>query len=130
MRQLIYTIICLKSVNVRKVQVAILARLPREMSQTDRILPRYTLSRVRISFRPRIFYTRKNRKPQSPGPPQSITALRQINNSIGTDITPDLCTLRILPYLVRNSTQNTEIRICYFGYGNAHLLNTETLMVT
>ena len=39
-------------------------------------------------------------------------------------------TLRILPYLVRNSTQNTEIRICYFGYGNAHLLNTETLMVT
>ena len=42
----------------------------------------------------------------------------------------DLCTLRILPYLVRNSTQNTEIRICYFGYGNAHLLNTETLMVT
>ena len=32
----------------------------------------------------------------------------------------DLCTLRILPYLVRNSTQNTEIRICYFGYGNAH----------
>ena len=42
----------------------------------------------------------------------------------------DLCTLRILPYVVRNSTQNTEIRICYFGYGNAHLLNTETLMVT
>ena len=42
----------------------------------------------------------------------------------------DLCTLRILPYLVRNSTQNTEIRICYFCYGNAHLLNTETLMVT
>ena len=41
-----------------------------------------------------------------------------------------LCTLRILPYLVRNPTQNTEIRICYFGYGNAHLLNTETLMVT
>ena len=24
----------------------------------------------------------------------------------------DLCTLRILPYLLRNSTQNTEIRIC------------------
>ena len=35
----IYTMICLKSVNVRKVQVAIIARLPREMSQTDRILP-------------------------------------------------------------------------------------------
>ena len=60
---LIYTIICLKSVNVRKVQVAILARLPREMSQTDRILPRYILSRVRASFRPRIFLYAK--KPQT-----------------------------------------------------------------
>ena len=36
----IYTIICLKSVDVRKLQVAILARSPREMSETDRILPR------------------------------------------------------------------------------------------
>ena len=45
---IIYTIICLKSVNVRKVQVAILAQLPREMSQSDRILPRYILSRVRV----------------------------------------------------------------------------------
>ena len=54
----IYTIICLKSVNVRKVQVAILARFPREMSQTDRILQRYILSRVRVSFRPtrRVYY--------------------------------------------------------------------------
>ena len=26
------------------------------------------------------FYTRKNRKPPSPGPPQSITTLRQLNN--------------------------------------------------
>ena len=34
----IYTIICLKSVVVRKLQVAILARSPREMSQTDRII--------------------------------------------------------------------------------------------
>ena len=59
----IYTIIWLKSVNVRKVQVAILARLPREMSQTDRILPRYILSRVRVSFRPRIFLYAK--KPQT-----------------------------------------------------------------
>ena len=33
------------------------------MSQTDRILPRYFLSRVRVSVRPRIFYTRKT--PQS-----------------------------------------------------------------
>ena len=35
---LIYTIICVKSVVVRKLQVAILARSPREMSQTDRIV--------------------------------------------------------------------------------------------
>ena len=62
----IYIIMCLKSVAVRKLQVAILARSPREMSQTDRILPRYILSRVRVSVRPRIFYTRKNPKPDSP----------------------------------------------------------------
>ena len=63
---IIYPIICLKSVDVRRLQVVILALSPREMSQTDRILPRYILSRVRVSVRPRIFYTRKNRKPQSP----------------------------------------------------------------
>ena len=34
----IYTIICLKSVAVRKLQVAILAPSPREMSQTERIV--------------------------------------------------------------------------------------------
>ena len=34
----IYTIICLKSVGVRKLQVAILALSPREMSQTVRIV--------------------------------------------------------------------------------------------
>ena len=34
----IYTIICLKSVAVRKLQVAILVRSPRDMSQTDRIV--------------------------------------------------------------------------------------------
>ena len=54
-----YTIICLKSVGVRKLQVEILARSPREMSQTDRILPRYILSRVRVSVRPRIFLCAK-----------------------------------------------------------------------
>ena len=59
----IYTIICLKSGAVRKLQVAILARSPREMSQTDRILPRYFLSRVRVSVRPRIFlYAKKLQK--------------------------------------------------------------------
>ena len=57
-------IICLKSVclsvDVRRLQVAILARSPREMSQTDRILPRYFLSRVCVSVRPRFFVIRKN----------------------------------------------------------------------
>ena len=52
---IIYTIIRHKSVAVRKLQVAILARSPREMSRTDRILPRYILSRVRVSVRPIIF---------------------------------------------------------------------------
>ena len=64
---IIYTIIRHKSVDVRKLQVTILARSPRKMYQTDRILPRYIPSRVRVSVRPRIFSTRKNRKPQSPG---------------------------------------------------------------
>ena len=59
----IYTIIRRKSVDVRKLQVAILARSPREMSQTDRILPRYILSLVRVSVRPRIFLYAK--KPQT-----------------------------------------------------------------
>ena len=49
--------------DVRKLQVAILARSPREISQTDRILPRYILSRVRISVRPIIFLYMK--KPQT-----------------------------------------------------------------
>ena len=35
---IIYTIICLKSVGVRKLQLAILALSPREMSQTVRIV--------------------------------------------------------------------------------------------
>ena len=57
---IIYTIICLKSVGVRKLQVAILALSPREMSLTDRILPRYILSRDRVSVRPRIvLYAKK-----------------------------------------------------------------------
>ena len=59
----IYTIICHKSVVVRKLQVAILARSPREMSLTDRILPTYILSRVRVSVRPSIFVYAK--KPKS-----------------------------------------------------------------
>ena len=41
-------------------QFAILAQSPREMSQTDRIHPRYFLSRVRVSIRPRTFlYAKK-----------------------------------------------------------------------
>ena len=60
-------VICLKSVclsgDVRRMQFAILDRSPREMSQTDRIHPRYFLSRVRVSIRPRIFLYGK--KPQT-----------------------------------------------------------------
>ena len=45
-------------------QFAILDRSPREMYQTDRDHPRYFLSRVRVSIRPRIFlYVKK--KPQT-----------------------------------------------------------------
>ena len=48
-RNVIYSIICLKSVDVRSLQFAILAQSPREMSLTDRILPRYFLSRLTSS---------------------------------------------------------------------------------
>ena len=44
-------------------QFAILAQSRREMSQTDRIHPRYFLSRVRVSIRPRFFLYAK--KPQT-----------------------------------------------------------------
>ena len=60
MRQvIIYTIIRLKTVLVRILQVAILARSPREMSQTDHIVWKHILSRVRVSVRPRICFIRK-----------------------------------------------------------------------
>ena len=55
-----YTIIVLKSVAVRKLQVAILARSSREMSQTVRIDWQHFLSRVRISVRPSNFFYAKN----------------------------------------------------------------------
>ena len=56
----IYTIILLKSVGVRKLQVAIIARLSREMSLTVRIVWQYILSPVRVSIRPSIFLYAKN----------------------------------------------------------------------
>ena len=62
----IYSIICLKSVDVRRMQFAILAQSPREMALTDRILPRYFLSRVRVSILHRIFLYAK--KPQTSHP--------------------------------------------------------------
>ena len=81
----IYTIICLKSVGVRKLQVAIIALSPREMSLTDRILPMYILSRVRVSVRPRIFFIREKTPNQSrPHVVYSMDPLcGQINNWIG-----------------------------------------------
>ena len=63
----IYTIIFLKYIAVRKLQVAILARSYREMSQTVCIDCQYILWRVRVSVRPSIFYTRKT--PKTSGEP-------------------------------------------------------------
>ena len=55
----IYTIICLKSVclsgDVRRLTLEIVAQSPREMSQTDRIHPRYFLLQIRVSIRRRFF---------------------------------------------------------------------------
>ena len=67
----IYTIICLKSVclsgDVRTMQFAILAQSRREMSQTDRIHPRYFCHEFASQFGLDFFYTPK--KPQtSPRP--------------------------------------------------------------
>ena len=70
MVEIIYTIICLKSVCLsvwRRSQtagrnscsIASGARSAREMSQTDRIVWQYILSRVRISVRPSIFFIRE-----------------------------------------------------------------------
>ena len=55
--KIIYTIILLKSVTVRKLQVAILGRSSQEMSQT--IEWQYILSRVHVSVRPSHFSIRK-----------------------------------------------------------------------
>ena len=51
------TIILLKSVAVRKLQVAIFARSSREISQTVRIVWQYILSRVCVSVRPSVTQT-------------------------------------------------------------------------
>ena len=49
-------------------QFAFLAQSPQEMALTDRILPRYFLSRVRVSIRPRFFlYAKKpHTRPNQP----------------------------------------------------------------
>ena len=67
-------IICLKSVDVRTMQFVILAHSPREMSQTDRIHPRYFLLRVRVSIRPRYFVNAK--KPNTTAAARSMTGQR------------------------------------------------------
>ena len=59
----IYTIILLKSVEVGKLQVAILARSSREMSQTVLIAWKHILSQVRVSVRPSNFFIREKHKP-------------------------------------------------------------------
>ena len=55
-------------------QFAILAQSPREMSQTDRIHPRYFLLRVRVSIRPRYFVNAK--KPNTTVAARSPTGQR------------------------------------------------------
>ena len=59
---ILYTTILLKSVAVRKLQVASLARLSREMYQTVCINWRSILSQVRISVRPSNFFIREKHK--------------------------------------------------------------------
>ena len=77
----IYPIMCLNYVDIRSMQVVILALSPREISQTDRILPKYILSRVRVSVRPRIVYTRK--KNANHCRPHTSIRAAEINNGIG-----------------------------------------------
>ena len=60
MERLVYTIILHKSLAVSNLQVAILARSSREMSQTVRIDWKHFLSRVRVSVRPSNFFIREN----------------------------------------------------------------------
>ena len=57
---IIYTIILLKSVGVRKRQIAILVRSSRDMSLTVRIVGKHILSGVRVSVRPSNFLYAKN----------------------------------------------------------------------
>ena len=61
-QQIIYTIILLKSVSVRKLQVAILARFSLKISQTVRIDCHSFLSRVHISVRPSKFFVENYRE--------------------------------------------------------------------
>ena len=69
----IYTIILRKSVEVSKLQVAILARSSREMSQTVRIVCKHILSQVRVSGRPSNFFIReKHTKPRETGSPACL----------------------------------------------------------
>ena len=72
----IYTKIRLKSlsVDVRRMQFAFIAQFPREMSQTDRIHPRYFLLRIRVSIRPRYFVNAK--KPNTTAAARSMTGQR------------------------------------------------------
>ena len=66
----LYYIILLKSLEVGKLQVAILARSSREMYQTVRIVCKHILSQVSVSVRPSNFlyakYTQNLGKPDRP----------------------------------------------------------------
>ena len=116
-------IICLKSVclsvDVRRLQVAILARSPREMSQTDRILPMYFLSLVRVSGRPRfgaIVYFNCNRSAIGVSDCHCVDHQRHRRRA---SLTPS--------WLDRPTTERPRrwgVFVCLFGclFGNAYKL--------
>ena len=108
----IYTIICLKSVVVRTLQVAILARSPREMSLTDRIPSRYILSRVRVSVRPRIFLYAKN--PQTRVAVYFDPLCDQINNRIGYCITEPAGGVAVTRLAINYDVSDCGVRVYEF----------------
>ena len=80
---IIYSIICRLSVDVRRMQFAFLAQSPREMALTDRILPRYFLSPVRVSIRPRFFlYAKQPQAKAARGPVACFSATNRQNGAI------------------------------------------------
>ena len=65
-------------------QFAFLAQSPREMALTDRILPRYFLSRVRVAIRPRLFlYAKKPQAKPARGPVATVACFSATDRQNG-----------------------------------------------